>query len=672
MKLHICILVVSVLYPAALAVEKWQVARNSKALSPRAVSEVRNSMSAMLNKLSVARPGGVLCANCLISGYSVKSIKPYQGKVDRSKLEATLKAQKLPAIAIARMKSIIFAQSVAFQTFDAKISVNARTGSLLEIVGVARRKNNIVEFAVLQTNIQSRMIKKYTVVRKRSCKRILFFKKCKTRNVNVARGYTTPELANIEKMMLFESNQLMKSKVGAINVYTSMLELPDSSNEEDVLSLPSPYKQMSDSKKELKKKVQDFVDRFPYLKELLTEEEETTNVTIRRITNRGFMTFSRSATLQALDNVDPGMYDQFVEYAIQLLGIPLKISDEIKRNVFDLVPMAKNSDWILYRILFQEEEGGKCKYVCVLGHNNLGAGYDFVFATFGMKFELAPDILVIEESKSAGWGLVGSSKTTIKLVPSSIKKQDLDYLFRFFDIAAFTRFAKMLNVAIPSEPNGYAIDSYNAAGVMMAIQGGVKLWGDISKAFKTTKTSKVVDTIAGEGFSKFFMDSVAHRIEGLRPEFLSRYISMVPGMYGIPEKYAKDFQNVLLLAQWTSNQQWNKHDMLFDVNNGGNNRWMTFLSNRAKDGTYNFLVVNIEQEFMLAPDVLVIEESKSVAGGIYESTKTKHKKVPRNLTSKDLKQLFGFFTVVSFKRFAANMGMEIPDDPDIGQDVALI
>jgi len=71
-----------------------------------------------------------------------------------------------------------------------------------------------------------------------------------------------------------------------------------------------------------------------------------------------------------------------------------------------------------------------------------------------------------------------------------------------------------------------------------------------------------------------------------------------------------------------------------------------------KSGKTDWLVGDVKAKFTLAPDILMIEESKSAAHGLYKSKKTKAILVPKNITNEQLTVLMKFFEVCVFERFA--------------------
>ena len=71
-------------------------------------------------------------------------------------------------------------------------------------------------------------------------------------------------------------------------------------------------------------------------------------------------------------------------------------------------------------------------------------------------------------------------------------------------------------------------------------------------------------------------------------------------------------------------------------------RYFNMHVNRRDDGTYDIMYSNTNAEFTLTPDIVVVQKSISVAGGIYNRVKDEEYKRPKDLTDEDLKTLFTF------------------------------
>jgi hypothetical protein len=105
---------------------------------------------------------------------------------------------------------------------------------------------------------------------------------------------------------------------------------------------------------------------------------------------------------------------------------------------------------------------------------------------------------------------------------------------------------------------------------------------------------------------------------------------------------------------------WIMSKVAFKTNVGGNIRYMTLLASRdTANKKFHMLICDISSFFKLADDMMIINKSKSILGGIYENSQDIIKKVPRDLTEEDTKALMNILFVISFKTLAENFGIKL-------------
>lgn len=107
-------------------------------------------------------------------------------------------------------------------------------------------------------------------------------------------------------------------------------------------------------------------------------------------------------------------------------------------------------------------------------------------------------------------------------------------------------------------------------------------------------------------------------------------------------------------------ETWSAYHMLFSMGSGGDCKFVTILAHHnGTSGKIDMLLSDMQASFKLAPDVMVIQESKSVLGGIYSDSKIRLKELPRGVTEDDMKAVFDFFYIVAFKNFADLVGLKV-------------
>jgi hypothetical protein len=201
-----------------------------------------------------------------------------------------------------------------------------------------------------------------------------------------------------------------------------------------------------------RKVIANIVRSAPQLKEDMNKSPASRTTVVSHIVGNGFTTFKQSADLQLYGGVNDSNLIDFLNYVKKALSIPDNYSQYFVENL-SLILFSDFNEIVIYRVLFSVDAGGDCKYICVMGQRNLDGTTDWLVGEVGATFTLAPDVLVIEESKSAAWGLYKSKQTKIIQLPKSLNDEQLNVLFKFFEICVFERFAELLKIDVNSEKN---------------------------------------------------------------------------------------------------------------------------------------------------------------------------------------------------------------------------
>jgi len=178
-------------------------------------------------------------------------------------------------------------------------------------------------------------------------------------------------------------------------------------------------------------------------------------------------------------------------------------------------------------------------------------------------------------------------------------------------------------------------------------------WSRIIDAFKTVRSSEVKQTLLGKGFEYFSQSAQVQISKGIKEEFFDKYLDWVYKRIKVPEERKQDVQGGLEPARWGDSTMWLASNILFSVEKGGNVKFASILCARNDvKNTYDFVFQDIQSEFKLAPDVMVISNKLSVLGGIWDDTQEQRINVPKSLNTEDITTVMNFFQIVVFKSFA--------------------
>jgi len=143
---------------------------------------------------------------------------------------------------------------------------------------------------------------------------------------------------------------------------------------------------------------------------------------------------------------------------------------------------------------------------------------------------------------------------------------------------------------------------------------------------------------------------------------LEKYLSHLNDKIKVPAKYQKALSDVIEEIQWADDNIWQCNNVIFSTGVGGQVKMAAVLAHHDdKNQKYDFVLTDITATFELGDDILIVNKSKSVLGGIYESDEDKIVHVPRNITPEDIKAVMSFFQIVSMKTIAENLGIKVED-----------
>jgi hypothetical protein len=207
----------------------------------------------------------------------------------------------------------------------------------------------------------------------------------------------------------------------------------------------------------------------------------------------------------------------------------------------------------------------------------------------------------------------------------------------------------------PPKPEPSVLD--NLIGSFMKLTNG---WSKIVEAFKTTRSSEIKKRILGKGFD-YFKQSAQIQVISIKAAFLDNYLINLEKKIAVPEKYKSSLTMIIEECRWADSNVWNAFETMFDINNGGDIKFASIVvAFNDKKNTYDFLINDVQADFKLAPDVLVVSKKLSVLGGIWEDSKDEYVKVPKSLSTDDAKMVMQFFSIVAFKGFLEQFGMDVP------------
>ncbi|CAF1390506.1 unnamed protein product [Rotaria sp. Silwood1] len=187
-----------------------------------------------------------------------------------------------------------------------------------------------------------------------------------------------------------------------------------------------------------------------------------------------------------------------------------------------------------------------------------------------------------------------------------------------------------------------------------ALSSVANSWKDIVNSFKTSK-STTITRIVRLGFTHFDQKSTVLKAIDIPANKASEFINAIVIDYNLPSK-----GSFLLGLTYSDDFSWDNIEYLYSPTMDGKYRSFTLLKNGDSiTNTASFFIVDVNADWQLAPDLLLIQTSKSYLGGLFESSKQSIEEVPHVLTLDEAKQLQQFFMMIAISNVAGTLGMNL-------------
>ncbi|CAF3639390.1 unnamed protein product [Rotaria sp. Silwood1] len=185
-----------------------------------------------------------------------------------------------------------------------------------------------------------------------------------------------------------------------------------------------------------------------------------------------------------------------------------------------------------------------------------------------------------------------------------------------------------------------------------AVSAVTKAWKDVVSAFKTS-SSTTITRITRLGFTYFHQKSTILKAIDIPADKVPEFINAIIIDYNLPSK-----GSFMLGLTYSDDFTWDSIEYLYSPAMDGNYSSLTLFKNGdSVKNTASFFIVDIDANWQLAPDLLLIRESKSILGGIWEETKESIQEVSHILTMEEAVLLQKFFMVIAMGNMAATFGI---------------
>ncbi len=187
-----------------------------------------------------------------------------------------------------------------------------------------------------------------------------------------------------------------------------------------------------------------------------------------------------------------------------------------------------------------------------------------------------------------------------------------------------------------------------------AVSAAAGAWKDIVTAFKSSR-STTITRIVRFGFNHFSQKSTVLKAINIPADKATEFINALAIDYNLPPK-----GSFVLGLTYSDDFAWDRIEYLYSPSMNGNYRSVTLFKNGdSLSNTASFFIVDVNADWQLAPDLLLIQTSKSYLGGLFESNKQSIQEVPHVLTLDEAVKLQQFFMLVAMGNLASTLHLNV-------------
>lgn len=472
------------------------------------------------------------------------------------------------------------------------------------------------------------------------------------------------QYANISMMTKSNNNDLY---------HELLLALMNSPQLKNIKSMPWNNPVSNNAMDMLKQDVENFVSNEQKIREDMATQAQKANAFTQQAIGR-FSFFMSSAQAQIITAVTDNE-----GYINDLLNNVITVDPKKRKEAYDLLIMiqyAEQGKWI-YNTFFYSSPSGSASYAMIGGYNNGDSVY-WLVGTFSSKFAYQPDAVAYRECDRYLW-VIKSCDTAYHYYPYGVTDFDMLTLYDMFLLSLIPQFKFIVGGTYLNheyERNIMAMRQINQN--LNMVRGGndsawswltdsvnavVGAWKAVVDAFKTSKKVELVAILSGKGFSHFAESGVVKLMKKLRPQYVDLWMQRLMTDMLVPANKQAEFKEAVISSLWGESSVWLNHETSFAVNTGGDIVYDALYTHSNDDSTTDWVILDFKADFMLAPDLLEYRITRSYVGGIYVSEEIKFDERPRNIDLDDIKAIYEFFYIVSFRTLGMFLGLKIDFPP---------
>lgn len=183
------------------------------------------------------------------------------------------------------------------------------------------------------------------------------------------------------------------------------------------------------------------------------------------------------------------------------------------QEYMQMVPFTDIGQWNMFRSMYNVNKVSNANYICMMTFQDENNKFSVYTVQMRNSFEIAPDILIVRDSKSSWGGLFKETKERVERIPHAMTPVDLQQLLDYFDLVAFDRFMKLFNKPTALEAALEDLSEFRVEQPHALTQGldGFKsllsvvdsTWSTLKSIFSSSSKTAIVERITKLGFTEF-------------------------------------------------------------------------------------------------------------------------------------------------------------------------
>ena len=219
----------------------------------------------------------------------------------------------------------------------------------------------------------------------------------------------------------------------------------------------------------------------------------------------------------------------------------------------------------MFRTMYNVNQVSNANYICLMTFQDENGKLSIYSVQMKNSFEVAPDILIVRDSKSSWGGIFKQSNERIERIPHAMTPVDLQQLLDYFDLVAFDRFMKLFNKKPALELVLEDLSEYRAdpAALEQSLDGFTSLlsivdstWNTIKSIFSSSSKTAIVERITKLGFTEFQSSTLIQMYKGVPADKFNTLKNVIMKSTEVPSNLAGAFDDWWELAEFTEASTW--------------------------------------------------------------------------------------------------------------------